>query len=184
MIRVLDVIFSIFGLVFLSPLLLIVVAVLWLDNRSPLFLQERVGRSKQPFILVKFRTMRMNSPFKATHLVDSSLITPIGSFLRKSKIDELPQLWNVIKGDMSLIGPRPCLFTQRDLIIERDKRGVYSVRPGITGLAQIRGIDMSDHKFLAKIDAEMLSDLSILKYFRYIFLTIVGFGFGDNVRKK
>jgi lipopolysaccharide/colanic/teichoic acid biosynthesis glycosyltransferase len=110
-------------------------------------------------------------------------ITPFGSFLRKSKLDELPQLFNVLMGDMSFVGPRPNLFNQTELIEERAMRGVYSVRPGITGLAQVHEIDMSTPRRLAETDAKMIDHLNVWYYFKYIFLTVFGKGFGDRVRK-
>ena len=155
----------------------------YFDTGSAIFRQERVGKSKKPFLLMKFRSMHVNAPSVATHLACSSSITPFGSLLRKSKLDELPQLWNVFVGDMSLVGPRPSLFNQVELIHERDLLGVYTVRPGITGLAQIKKIDMSTPKFLAQTDAKMIQDLNILYYFKYILLTIFGKGFGDMIRK-
>src|SRR5215469_1490888 len=106
---------------------------------SPLFRQARVGRHQKPFVLVKFRTMKPGTASVASHLVDVTSITRWGRFLRQTKLDELPQLWNVLKGEMSLVGPRPCLFNQEELIRERAQRGVFEARPGITGLAQIRG---------------------------------------------
>ena len=126
--------------------------------------------------------MHVSAPSIATHLASASSITPFGSFLRKSKLDELPQLWNVFVGDMSLVGPRPNLFNQEELIHERDSRGVYSVCPGITGLAQINKIDMSTPQHLAETDSKMLKELNILGYFKYILLTVIGNGFGDRVR--
>ncbi len=102
--------------------------------------------------------------------------------LRRTKLDELPQLWNVLKGEMSLVGPRPCLLNQHELIEERVKRGVFDVRPGITGLAQVNGIDMSTPKLLAETDARMLHANSIASYFRYIVLTVAGKGAGDRIR--
>jgi O-antigen biosynthesis protein WbqP len=180
--RFFDLCFAFLGLVVLSPVLLLLWVIGWFDNRSPLFLQERVGRHQQPFVLVKFRTMRMHTSSVATHLADASAITPFGRFLRRTKLDELPQLWNVLRGEMSLVGPRPCLFNQEELIAEREALGVFDARPGITGLAQIQGIDMSTPALLAKTDAEMLSSLNIKNYFRYIFLTVLGKGAGDRVR--
>ncbi len=182
MIRTFDIIFSLSGLVLLSPALFVFWVIGWLDNRSPLFRQQRVGRDQQPFMLVKFRTMRLDTASVATHLADASAITSLGRFLRRTKLDELPQLWNVLKGDMSLVGPRPCLFNQEELITERAQRGVFNARPGITGLAQIRGIDMSTAELLAETDAEMLTRLTAFGYFRFIFLTVLGKGSGDRVR--
>lgn len=184
MIRVLDFFLSAIGLALLCPLFLLVTIISWFDTRSPLFRQERVGCQHKSFLLVKFRTMKANTASVASHLVDISSITPIGRFLRSTKLDELPQLWNVLKGEMSLVGPRPCLFNQKELIAERDKRGVYKARPGITGLAQIRGIDMSTPKLLAETDAQMLKTLNFCNYFRYIFLSILGKGYGDRVGTK
>jgi lipopolysaccharide/colanic/teichoic acid biosynthesis glycosyltransferase len=132
---------------------------------------------------MKFRSMHVNAPSVATHLANASSITPFGGFLRKSKLDELPQLWNVFMGDMSLVGPRPNLYNQEELIHERNSRGVYSVRPGITGLAQINKIDMSTPQQLAETDARMIEHLNTVVYFKYIFLTVFGKGFGDRVRK-
>ena len=184
MIRFLDFLFSALGLLFLSPLLILVLILGWFDTRSPLFQQARVGKNQQSFRLVKFRTMRLDTASVASHLADASAITPLGRFLRRTKLDELPQLWNVLRGDMSLVGPRPCLFNQQDLIVERASRGVFSAQPGITGLAQIQGIDMSTPELLAKTDAEMLKQLNLFNYFRYIFVTLLGKGAGDRVNTK
>jgi lipopolysaccharide/colanic/teichoic acid biosynthesis glycosyltransferase len=182
MIRALDVLLSSLGLIFLSPALFLLLLIGWFDNRSPLFLQTRVGRFQQGFVLIKFRTMRPDTASVATHLADASKVTRLGRFMRRTKLDELPQLWNVLKGDMSLVGPRPCLINQDELISERAKRGVFKARPGITGLAQIRGIDMSMPQLLAKIDAEMVDSLTAFNYFRLIALTVLGRGTGDRVR--
>lgn len=152
------------------------------DTGSPIFVQERVGRNKKPFRLIKFRTMPVNTKSVATHLAKDITITKLGSFLRKSKLDELPQLINVLKGDMSLVGPRPNLFNQTELMAERDRRGVYDAVPGITGLAQIEEIDMSTPVKLAEKDAEMLSSLTLSDYFRYIFATVSGQGQGDRIQ--
>ena len=128
--------------------------------------------------------MHVNTKSVATHLSSQSSVTRFGSFLRKSKLDELPQLINVLIGDMSLVGPRPNLFNQAELIEERDKRGVYNVAPGITGLSQINKIDMSTPEVLAEKDAEMLKSLTIINYFKYIFATVSGKGQGDRIRKQ
>lgn len=181
MIRIFDFIFSLVGLVILSPIFLIIVVVGYFDTGSPLFRQERVGKNKQPFQLLKFRSMNINTQSVATHLANASEVTPWGSFLRRSKLDELPQLVNVLKGEMSLVGPRPNLFNQEELIQERDQRGVYQVVPGITGWSQINKIDMSTPQLLAETDAVMVHDLTLTKYFRYILLTVSGKGSGDRM---
>lgn len=151
------------------------------DTGSPIFLQERVGINLKPFHLMKFRSMHVNTKTVATHLVQVSAITKWGAILRKSKLDELPQLFNVLMGDMSFVGPRPNLFNQTELIEERSKRGVYAIRPGITGLAQINKIDMSTPKLLAETDAKMIQSFSIFKYFNCIIFTVLGKGSGDRV---
>jgi len=183
MIRFFDIVISISALIFLSPIILILILLIYKDLGSPFFLQERIGKSKEPFTLVKFRTMKINSPSVPTHHIDPILITTIGKYLRVTKLDELPQLINVIKGEMSLVGPRPCLVNQHDLIREREFANIFNVRPGITGLAQINKIDMSDPKKLTEIDEEMIKNFNIRKYFFYIFKTALFGGFGDNARK-
>jgi len=183
MIRIFDIIFSLLGLVSGLPLLLVIWVLGLLDTGSPIFRQKRVGRNKKSFTLVKFRTMSKDTASVASHLASSSSITPFGHFLRNTKLDELPQLWNVLKGDMSLVGPRPNLISQEELIKAREALGVYGVRPGITGLAQIKDIDMSTPELLAKTDAEMISTMSIANYCKYIFLTVAGKGQGDRVRR-
>ena len=181
--RLVDIILSLFGLIALSPLLSLVSAVSGILQRgSPLFLQQRVGRDEIPFTLIKFRTMKPETNSVGTHEVNPDQVTAWGKLLRKTKVDELPQLWNVLKGEMSLVGPRPCLLNQTLLIKDRQKLGVLSVRPGITGLAQIQGIDMSTPDLLAKTDAEMIRTLNVGSYFKYIFLTVCGWGRGDRIR--
>jgi O-antigen biosynthesis protein WbqP len=182
MTRIFDIVFSFLGLLILSPVILLLLIIGLFDTGSPIFRQERVGIKQKPFHLLKFRSMHMNTQTVATHLVQVSAITKWGRFLRKSKFDELPQLFNVLMGDMSFVGPRPNLYNQFELIEERGKRGVYSIRPGITGLAQINKIDMSTPHLLAEIDAKMINNLNLWYYFKYIFLTVFGKGFGDRVR--
>ena len=164
------------------PLMLVLWLLGWWDTRSPLFRQQRVGRHQKPFTLVKFRTMQPDTASVATHLADASAVTPFGRFLRRTKLDELPQLWNVLKGEMSLVGPRPCLLNQEELIAERQKRGVFEVRPGITGLAQVNGIDMSEPARLAEMDERMIRTFTLKDYVRYLVLTVAGKGSGDRVR--
>lgn len=180
--RLFDIIFSGFGLLFGWPVLLVIALIGWFDNGSPLFRQVRVGRFQQPFTLVKFRSMRLGTASVATHLASSDSITPFGHFLRRTKLDELPQLWNVLKGEMSLVGPRPGLFNQTELIVERAARGVFNARPGITGLAQVNEIDMSTPALLAETDAKMLESLTVVDYFSYIIQTVFGKGSGDRIR--
>lgn len=181
MIRIFDFLFSFFGLLFLWPVLLIVCVLGYFDTGSPVFRQVRVGRNQKPFTLIKFRTMPVNTQSVATHLVGASSVTKLGGFLRKTKLDELPQLINVVKGEMSLVGPRPCLFNQQELIEERESRGVFDVLPGVTGLAQVNEIDMSTPKKLAEWDQKMIQTMSLKNYFTYIIQTATGKGAGDRV---
>jgi len=184
MTRFFDILLALVGLFAGLPLFAILLLLGFFDTGSPIFRQVRVGRFQRPFTLLKFRTMRPDTASVATHLADASAITSLGRFLRRTKLDELPQLWNVLKGDMSLVGPRPCLLSQEELVAERASLGVFNVRPGITGLAQIKGIDMSTPRLLAEIDAEMIRSLSLRNYFRYVFLTALGKGAGDRVKEK
>ena len=184
LIRILDVLFSILIIVVSLPLLLFIYSLIYFTSGSPLFYQERVGKNLKKFTLIKFRTMLIGTRDCPTHIVDSTRITPIGNIIRKTKIDELPQFFNVIKGEMSIVGPRPCLFNQKELIKERKKLNIHKVNPGITGLAQIKGIDMSDPKLLAEIELNMIKNFTIKKYFYYFFKTILGSGLGDKVIKN
>lgn len=177
-----DFVFSLLGLMVGFPVLLILTLVGLVDTGSPVFRQVRVGRYQKPFTLVKFRTMKVDTASVATHLASSASITRFGHFLRKTKLDELPQLWNVLKGEMSLVGPRPGLFNQEELSEERAKRGVFDVRPGITGLAQVNEIDMSTPALLAETDQKMIQSLTVVDYFKYIFMTVAGKGAGDRVK--
>jgi len=172
MIRILDFFFSFIGLIFLSPLLILVFFIGLFDNGSPLFIEKRVGHNFKSFFLIKFRTMPIGIRSAGTHLIKNVKFSSLGYFIRRTKIDEIPQLVNVLFGQMSLVGPRPCLFNQRKLISERKKRGVFKVKPGITGLAQISGIDMKTPTLLAKTDKKMIKEMSVFNYFYYIFFTI------------
>ncbi|WP_105175013.1 sugar transferase [Pseudoalteromonas sp. T1lg122] len=182
MIRLLDIFFSLIGLIITLPFLIALYFVGLFDTGSPLFKQERVGRNKKPFTLVKFRTMKVDTASVASHLASASSITPFGGFLRRTKLDELPQLWNVLKGEMSLVGPRPGLFNQHELTQQRDKYNVFAVRPGITGLAQVNDVDMSTPLKLAKLDKKMIDSLTIKIYFKLILMTVAGKGSGDRVK--
>ncbi len=182
MLRILDITFSLLGLVCGFPVLLIIYVIGMFDTGSPVFKQERVGKNKMPFVLVKFRTMSVDTVSVASHLASTASITKLGGFLRKSKLDELPQLWNVLKGEMSFVGPRPGLFNQVELTKAREEKGVFDVRPGITGLAQVNNIDMSTPELLAKTDAKMIGVMSLKYYFKYIFQTAFGAGAGDGIK--
>jgi len=172
MIRCFDILSSLIGLIFLSPLLIFVFFIGLFENGSPLFIQKRVGQKLKSFSLIKFRTMPVGVRSAGTHLIKNIKLSFFGKFLRRTKIDEIPQLLNVFLGDMSLVGPRPCLFNQRKLISERKKRGIFKVRPGITGLAQISGISMKTPTLLSKTDQKMIKNMNLYNYFYFIFKTI------------
>ena len=184
LLRVIDILIAFTGIVLFIPLSVVVFILAFVETGSAIFFQVRVGQNQRPFTLIKFRTMKRETLSVATHLVDPQAVTPIGHFLRRSKLDELPQLWNVLKGEMSLVGPRPCLFSQEELIGERERLGVFAVRRGITGLAQIRGIDMSTPQLLAETDADMLASLGVREYFQYLWWTVLGKGNGDRIKKE
>lgn len=183
MLRFFDFVLSFCALLLLWPVVVLLAVVGWFDNRSPLFLQTRVGQGQQSFTLVKFRTMCVGTASVATHLVDPNSVSRWGRFLRRTKLDELPQLWNVMWGQMSLVGPRPCLLNQQELIAEREALGVFRVKPGVTGLAQVQGVDMSTPKRLAMIDAQMIQQMSVRLYFQLIIQTALGSGSGDRIQK-
>ncbi len=161
--RFIDVILSFMGLVVLSPVLLIIIVVIKIDDPGPAFFkQKRVGINKSYFNLYKFRSMKVNTPDVPTHLLENpeQYISKVGAFLRKTSLDELPQMWNILKGDMSIIGPRPALWNQDDLIAERDKYGANDVRPGLTGWAQINGRDELEIPVKARLDGDYVENLS------------------------
>ena len=180
--RMFDVIFSTVGLLLAAPIITICAIAVVLETRgSPIFAQKRVGRNQRLFTCYKMRTMRRETANVATHEVSPSAVTKVGRFLRSTKLDELPQLWNVLRGDMSVVGPRPCLPSQHDLIFERNKRGLFELRPGITGLAQVQGIDMSDPIRLALVDEQYLREPRLANDLKLIVKTIFGRGRGDRI---
>ena len=182
MIRLLDFTAALFGLIVLAPFILIIAVILFIEHRKPFFIQKRVGKNQRLFTLIKFRSMSPKAANLPTHEISADLITKTGKFIRATKLDELPQLWNVLKGEMSLVGPRPCLPTQEELISERASRNVFSLRPGITGPAQVQNIDMSTPKKLAEEDSQMVNNLKVSDYFKYVLMTATGSGQGDKVR--
>ncbi|MET0169614.1 MAG: sugar transferase, partial [Aliihoeflea sp.] len=150
--RLLDIVIALPLLIVSLPVLAVLVAAIRFDSRGAgLFRQVRIGRGENEFTCLKLRTMRQDTGDRATHLTSADQVTRIGGLLRRTKLDELPQLWNVLKGEMSLVGPRPCLPSQKELILARRRRGVFSARPGITGLAQVKGVDMADPERLAEL---------------------------------
>jgi lipopolysaccharide/colanic/teichoic acid biosynthesis glycosyltransferase len=148
---------------------------------NPLFIQSRVGKNLKPFKLVKLRTMKMGTKNAGSHQVSQSQITTIGRFLRRTKLDELPQVWNVLLGQMSFVGPRPCLPTQTDVVSCREELGVYQLRPGVTGPAQLAGVDMSTPEKLAAADAKYLQINGITRDIWMMIQTVLGKGRGDAV---
>ena len=182
LIRIIDFLAAFFGLILLSPFIVIISAILFAEHRKPFFIQKRVGKDQKLFTLIKFRSMSPQAANLPTHEISADLITKTGKFIRATKLDELPQLWNVLKGEMSLVGPRPCLPTQEELISERASRGVFSLRPGITGPAQVQNIDMSTPKKLAVEDSKMVGNLKVSDYFRIVLMTVTGSGQGDVIK--
>ena len=182
MTRIIDFIAAIVGLFILSPIIIVILVILYIEHGKPIFIQTRVGKNQKPFRLVKFRSMSPKAANLPTHEISADLITRTGKFIRATKLDELPQLWNVLKGEMSLVGPRPCLPTQHELISERSKRNVFDIRPGITGPAQVKNIDMSTPKLLAETDERLAQSLSVAEYLKYVLMTATGSGQGDKVR--
>ena len=176
--RVLDVILSTLGLIILSPVFLILVVAIKIDSKGPvLFKQKRVGIHKRHFYIMKFRTMRVDTPQDTpTHLLENpdQWITNVGKFLRKTSLDELPQIINIIKGEMSIIGPRPALWNQYDLIEERDKYNANDIPVGLTGWAQINGRDELEIDVKARFDGEYAEKIGFMMDIRCFFWTILG----------
>lgn len=183
--RVLDILLSVLGLIVLSPVFLLLIIAIKLDSKGPiLFRQKRVGLHKKHFYILKFRTMRIDTPKDTpTHLLvnPNQWITRVGKFLRKTSLDELPQILNIIKGDMSIIGPRPALWNQYDLIAERDKYNANNVYPGLTGWAQINGRDEVPIEKKAFLDGEYVQKMSFLFDVKCFVGTIISVVKNDGV---
>ena len=183
--RLIDIILSLLGLIVLSPVFLILILAIKLDSNGPvLFKQKRVGLHKKHFYILKFRTMRIDTPKDTpTHLLDNpdQWITKVGKFLRKTSLDELPQIINIFKGEMSIIGPRPALWNQYDLIEERDKYGANDAPVGLTGWAQINGRDELSIEVKAKLDGEYVERIGFLMDVKCFFGTIVSVVKSDGV---
>jgi O-antigen biosynthesis protein WbqP len=180
--RTFDVLVSALGLIFLMPVMILIACLVSKSSRGGvLFVQTRIGKSEKLFQCYKFRTMTHGAPVAGSHEVAESWVTPTGRRLRSAKLDELPQLFNVLRGDMSLVGPRPCLPVQTDVITERRARNVFSIRPGITGTAQLASIDMSTPEKLAQADSQYIESQTFMGDLRILAATVVGGGFGDAV---
>lgn len=175
--RILDFALSLIGLIVLSPLFLVLAVLIKFDSKGPiLFKQKRIGKNKKYFYILKFRTMKTDTPKDMpTHLLENAdaYITKIGKFLRKTSLDELPQIINILKGEMSIIGPRPALWNQYDLISERDKYGANNIKPGLTGWAQINGRDELPVDVKAKLDGEYVEKMSFVFDCKCFFKTII-----------
>ncbi|HEM3623887.1 sugar transferase [Streptococcus parasuis] len=177
--RVIDIVISGLAIVVLSPVLLLIAIAIRLDSKGPvLFKQKRVGKNKSHFMIYKFRSMYVDAPSDMpTHLLKdpTAMITKVGAFLRKTSLDELPQLFNIFKGEMAIVGPRPALWNQYDLIEERDKYGANDIRPGLTGWAQINGRDELEIDEKSKLDGYYVKNMSFgldVKCFFSTFLSI------------
>ncbi|MGX6970525.1 sugar transferase [Vagococcus bubulae] len=183
--RGLDFCLSLLGIIVLSPLLILLVVVIKLDSKGPvIFVQKRVGKNKELFFIYKFRTMRIDTPKEMpTHLLENPdmFITPVGKLLRKTSLDELPQLFNILRGDMAVIGPRPALWNQYDLIEERDKYGANNIRPGLTGWAQINGRDELDIDVKASLDGYYVEHECFLMDVKCFIGTIISVFKSDGV---
>ncbi len=183
--RLLDIILSLLGLIILSPIFAIIILAIKLDSKGPvLFKQERVGIHKSHFQILKFRTMRIDTPKDTpTHLLENpdQWITRVGKFLRKTSLDELPQIINILKGDMSIIGPRPALWNQYDLIEARDKYGANGIPVGLTGWAQINGRDELPIEVKAKLDGEYADKIGFIMDAKCFFGTIISVFKSDGI---
>lgn len=181
--KLIDLAFAFAVILLLGWLLLIVALLIRLESKGPvLFIQDRVGRHGATFKCLKFRSMKVGTVQAGTHEVGQDRLTGMGKFIRETKLDEFPQVWNILRGEMSLVGPRPCLPVQEELIAERKKRGVLDVLPGITGYAQVRQIDMSTPELLARTDAEYIALRTLPLDLKIIYQTFLGRGGGDKTR--
>ena len=183
--RGIDFLLSLLGIIILSPVFLILCIAIKLDSKGPIiFQQKRLGKDKTHFNIYKFRTMRTDTPKEMpTHLLENPdyFITKVGKFLRKTSLDELPQLFNILKGNMAVIGPRPVLWNQYDLIEERDKYQANDIRPGLTGLAQISGRDELEIDLKAKLDGKYTANITPLMDLKCFFGTIIAVFKHDGV---
>lgn len=180
--RAMDLFLAVAGLVVAAPVVAICALVIRATSPGPAILrQTRVGRDEVPFTCLKLRTMYADTKDAPSHMTGQSAVTPIGRHLRRFKLDELPQLWNIVRGEMSFVGPRPCLQMQTELIVARRRYGLHRLRPGITGVSQVAGVDMSDPEKLASLDATYLERMSLLTDLRLIIATVLGSGRGDRV---
>ncbi|HGF7406148.1 sugar transferase [Enterococcus faecium] len=183
--RGIDFLLSLAGIIVLSPIFLILCLAIKIDSKGPvIFKQKRVGKNKTHFYIYKFRTMKVDTPKETpTHLLSNPdfFITRVGKFLRKTSLDELPQLFNILKGDMAVIGPRPALWNQYDLIEERDKYHANDIRPGLTGLAQISGRDELEIEYKARLDGQYTSNITPLMDLKCFFGTIISVFKSDGV---
>jgi O-antigen biosynthesis protein WbqP len=181
--RLFDLVLAALIVIPVAALTAVLAVLIRLDSPGPaLFAQTRIGRGGVAFTCLKLRSMRSGTPALPTHEAPASAVTRIGRFLRATKLDELPQLWNILRGQMSFVGPRPCLPTQTELIQARQRLGVLTLLPGITGLAQVQGMDMSDPQRLAEKDAEYLRTRSVWEDMRIMGMTVMGGGRGDRTR--
>lgn len=185
--RFIDIIMSFIGIVIVGWLILIIMLIIKVTSKGPVFFrQKRIGNHKSEFYILKFRTMRIDAPKDTpTHLLENpdSYITPIGRFLRKTSLDELPQIFNILSGQMSIIGPRPALWNQYDLIAARDKYGINDVRPGLTGWAQINGRDELPIDVKASLDGEYVKRLSFTFDVKIFFLTFASVWKREGVKE-
>jgi O-antigen biosynthesis protein WbqP len=182
MLRTFDFTLALLGMIIGAPVFFLVLLLAFMDTGAPLLFQKRIGKNESTFILIKFRTMIRSAVPVPTHMADATQITKIGRMLRWTKLDEIPQMWNILLGQMSFVGPRPCLPSQFSVISARRRLAVFTVRPGLTGLSQVRGIDMATPELLAQTDAKLIESLTPLTYWRYISSFFIGKGWGDRVR--